>query len=82
MARVRALVGAEVFGEGPAGLAPGVLELQARLGRPEHVHQQDPAATRQLRVRGSRLQIHLRTALLRCAHALPDANLRGILGSV
>lgn len=52
VACVRALVGAEVFGEGPAVLAPGVLlfscevlERQPRLGRPEHVHEQDPAGT-------------------------------------
>lgn len=50
VACVRALVGAEVFGEGQAVLTPGillfsceVLELQPRLGHPEHVHEQDPA---------------------------------------
>lgn len=89
VARVGSLVGAEVFGQAPAALAPGVLlcsgdvlEVPPRLGRREHVYEQDPAGTRQLQVRGGQLQLHLQTALLGCVHALPDAGLSGPHGSV
>lgn len=89
VARVGALVGAKVFGFGPAALEPGVLllscgllELGPRPGSLEHVHEQNPAGTRQFPIRGGQLQLHLQTALLGCMHPLPDATLSRRRGSV